>query len=98
MTDRELEIPQDTVNVYVEMNEKDIHLLSSIIKGYDGIGHVRRDWIERDGRRMVKILVPPGFEEEVKRALEHAKNYMPIGKVHIGLQTKRDAIPKALAR
>jgi hypothetical protein len=85
MTFNELEIPQDTVELYVEMNEKDIHLLSSIMKGYDGIAHVRRDWVERGDLRLVKILVPPGFEEEVKRALEHAKNYMPIGKICIGL-------------
>ncbi|MBI1730247.1 DUF4911 domain-containing protein [Candidatus Acetothermia bacterium] len=80
-----MKIPQDTIELYVEMNEKDIHLLSSIIKGYDGIAHVRRDWVERGDLRLVKILVPPGFEEEVKRALEHAKNYMPVGKIQIGL-------------
>ena len=81
MTQNPPDIPSDTITFYVEMSEKDIHFLSSVIKGYDGVAHVRRDFVVRDGLRLVKILVPPGFEEELKAILEHARRYIPIGKV-----------------
>ncbi len=81
MNQKEPVMPTDTITFYVEMDEKDIHFLSSVIKGYDGIAHVRRDWIEQDDIRVVKIFVPPGFEDDVLGILEHAKHYIPIGKI-----------------
>lgn len=73
--------PDNTISYFVEMDEKDIHFLGSVVKGYDGIAHVRRDWIVRDGSRWVKILVPPGFEEDVDHVLEHAREFIRIGRI-----------------
>ena len=71
----------NTINYYVQMDEKDINVLSSIIKGYDGIAHVRRDWIVREGQRWVKIMVPPGFEDEIRSVLKNASNIIQIGAI-----------------
>ena len=71
--------PDNTITYYVQMDEKDIHFLSSVIKGYDGIAHVRRDWIVREGYRWVKIMVPPGFDGEFQDVLDHASKFIRIG-------------------
>lgn len=73
--------PRDTVEIYVEMREKDLNFLETILKGYDGIAHVRRDWFQRGGRRFFKILVPPGLEAEVERVLEGLREYIWIGEI-----------------
>lgn len=74
-------IPRDTLELYVEMRERDIYFLETVFKGYDGIAHVRRDWYMKGGRRFVKIFVPPGLMDEALRVLEHAKRYIPIGEI-----------------
>ncbi len=78
-------IPSDTRAIYVEMRERDIYFLETIVKGYDGIAHVRRDWLARNGRRFVRILVPPGLEGEVLRVLERVKRYIPLGEIRTEL-------------
>ncbi|GEM_PF-1826151 len=79
------EIPRDTLALYVEMRERDIYFLETIVKGYDGIAHVRRDWLMRNGRRFVKILVPPGLMDEVLAILKRARRYIPIGEIRTEL-------------
>lgn len=76
---------QETLEVFVEMAERDIYFLETILAGYDGIGHVRRDWHVRDGRRFVKILVPADFRDDVLRALENARKYVHIGEIRSSL-------------
>lgn len=80
-----VEAPRDTFELYVEMRERDIYFLETIFKGYDGIAHVRRDWHMKDGRRFVKILVPPGLRDEVLCVLERAKRYIPLGEIRTEL-------------
>lgn len=79
------EIPRDTLELYVEMRERDIYFLETIIKGYDGIAHVRRDWLMRNGRRFVKVLVPPGLMDQVLTIIKRAKRYIPIGEIRTEL-------------
>ncbi len=83
--DTSSEPPQDTLDLYVEVHEQDVHFLEMIIKAYDGIAHLRRDWYLRDGHRYFKILVPPDFVEEVKRILENMKKYIEIGEIRTSL-------------
>lgn len=73
--------PQDTVDLFVEMKEKDVHFLEMILKAYDGIAQLRRDWFVREGRRFFKILVPPDLVDEVKRVLENMQKYIEIGEI-----------------
>ena len=79
------EAPQDTVNLFVEMKEKDLHFLEMILKAYDGIAHLRRDWFMQGDRRFFKILVPPDFVEEVKRILDNMRKYIEIGEIRNAL-------------
>lgn len=80
-----VETPQDTVDLFVEMNESDVHFLEMIIKAYDGVAHLRRDWFLREGRRFFKILVPPDLMDEVMRILHNMKKYIQIGEIRTSL-------------
>jgi len=75
----------DTVELYVEMAERDIYFLETIIEAYDGIAQVRRDWHMADGQRYVKILVSPDFWDDVHRVLGNAARHIPIGEVRTSL-------------
>ncbi|OGF53388.1 MAG: hypothetical protein A2Z21_06990 [Candidatus Fraserbacteria bacterium RBG_16_55_9] len=80
-----VEPPEDTVALFVEMNEKDVHFLEMIIIAYDGVAHLRRDWFERDGRRFFKILVSPDLVDELRRILDNTKKYIQIGEIRTSL-------------
>lgn len=73
----------DTLELYVELPEREIHLLDTIVSGYDGIAQVRRDWICHQGRRYCKVLVPPGFLEETRQVLEWARGHLAIGEIRL---------------
>lgn len=68
----------DTIELYVQMPVRDIHFLETIMAGYDGIAHVRRDWHLRHGKRWIKVLVAPDLKAEARQALAHAGRYVPI--------------------
>lgn len=73
--------PRDTVDLYVEMYEKDVYFAETILKGYDGIAHIRRDWFQQDGRLFFQVMVPPGLEEVVREALESMRGSIWIGEI-----------------
>jgi hypothetical protein len=77
--------PEDTIELYVEMEESDICFLETIIKGYDGVAHVCRDWIIKEGKRFVKLLVPPDLVDEVRRILGNISKYIEIGEIRTEL-------------
>jgi len=77
--------PQDTTQLYVEMEERDICFLDTIIKGYDGVAHVRRDWVIREGRRFVRLLVPPDLIDEIRGILKNISRYIKIGEIRTEL-------------
>lgn len=76
---------RDTVELYVQMNERDIYFLETIIDAYDGIAHVRRDWHTADGQRYVKILVAPDFWDDVHRVIANVGQHVPVGNVRTSL-------------
>lgn len=76
---------RDTVDLYVEMAERDIYFLETIMDAYEGIAHVRRDWYMADGQRFVKILVAPDFWDDVQRVMENVARHVPIGEVRSSL-------------
>jgi hypothetical protein len=73
--------PRDTVDLYVEMHEKDVYSVETILKGYDGVAHIRRDWFRRDGRLFFRVMVPPGLENLVREVLESMRGSIWIGKI-----------------
>lgn len=65
----------------VELEERDVHFVSTIIRGYDGIADLRRDYRLIEGKTYFKLLVPPGFRREVEGLLDELRAYAPIGEV-----------------
>jgi uncharacterized protein YabN with tetrapyrrole methylase and pyrophosphatase domain len=65
--------PKDTLEVLVELKESDVYLLDAIIKGYDGLANVRRDYIVHDGKTYFKILVSPDCLADLLRVLNELK-------------------------
>lgn len=76
---------RDTVELYVQMAERDIYFLETIVDAYDGIAHVRRDWYMADGLRYVKVLVAPDFCDDVQRVIANVARHVPIGEVRTSL-------------
>ena len=75
----------DTAELYVQMAERDIYFLETIIDAYDGIAHVRRDWYMANGRRYVKVLVAPDLWDDVQRVIDHVSRHVPVGDVRTSL-------------
>lgn len=73
---------KDTIQLFVELDSKDLHLVATIIQSYDGIANVRRDYRVHNGKTFFKILVPPDFLDETKRVLESLKAYIHIGEMY----------------
>ncbi|MGQ9477103.1 MAG: DUF4911 domain-containing protein [Candidatus Bipolaricaulia bacterium] len=65
----------------VELEEREIHFLGAIIEGYDGIAALSRDYELVDGKTCFRLLVGPGFEEEVEHLLWELRGYARIGEV-----------------
>lgn len=78
-------VKRDSVELYVQMAERDIYFLETIIEAYDGIAQVRRDWHMVDGQRYVKILTSPDFCDDVRRVLNNVARHIPVGEVRSSL-------------
>ena len=77
-----VQVSKDTIQLFVELDAKDVHLVATIMHSYDGIANVRRDYKVHNGKTFFKILVPPDFLDETKRVLESLKPYMHIGEMY----------------
>src|SRR5574337_97962 len=84
---------EETIELYVELPEREIHLLDVIISGYDGIAQVRRDWICDQGCRYCKLLVPSGFLAEAQEVLEELRAHLAIGEIRVRPPDDRRAAP-----
>jgi len=74
---------KDTIQLFVELSSKDVHLIATIMQSYDGIANVRREYRVHNGKTFFKILVPPDFLEETKGVLESLKAYIHIGEMYV---------------
>ncbi|MFQ5796045.1 MAG: hypothetical protein ACE5JP_13495 [Candidatus Bipolaricaulia bacterium] len=75
--------PTDTVDLYVEIDEGNLHFLDTIVSGYDGIANVRRDYRLHHGRTYFRILVSPDFIAEINQVLEQVQDYIEIGEIYM---------------
>jgi len=71
----------------VELEERDVHFVSTIVRGYDGIADLRRDYRLIEGRTFFKLLVPPSFRREVEGLLDELREYASIGEVYEDVST-----------
>ncbi|GEM_PF-1679480 len=67
----------------IELDEHDLHFVDTIIMGYDGLAHLRRDYRLIEGRTFFELIVPEGFLEEVKQLLEElrVRGFARLGEV-----------------
>lgn len=59
--------PADTIDVFVEIDEEDLHFLDTVIKTYDGLANVRREYRKVKEQKQFLILVSPDFLDELLR-------------------------------
>ncbi len=65
----------------IELDERDIYLVDTVLLGYDGIAHLRRDYRLIDNRKFFELLVPCGFLDEVQAVLEELRGHVRLGEV-----------------
>ncbi len=82
--------PEDTISVFVEVDEEDLHFLDSIIKAYDGMANVRREYRKSRGQKQFLILVSPDFLDELKPVLRSLRKHVFIGEIIVERNIKCD--------
>ncbi|MFP4588806.1 MAG: DUF4911 domain-containing protein [Candidatus Acetothermia bacterium] len=73
----------DTLDLFVELDQEDLHFLDDIVKSYDGIANVRREYRPYKGQKQFKILVSPDFLVELKAVLRNLRQYIYIGEITV---------------
>lgn len=75
--------PDDSIELYVELEEEDLHFLDAVIEGYDGIANVRREYREKDGGKEFRILTSPGCLDRTIGIIRDLRRFIFIGKITI---------------
>jgi hypothetical protein len=80
---RALPRPSDAVTMWVETDPDAIHFLDAVFAAGPGVGNVRREYRDEGPRRMFKLFVAPGTEDEAVRTLRAAARFVRVGEVRI---------------
>lgn len=75
--------PEDSVEIYVELEEEDLHLLDAVIEGYDGIANARREYREVGGHKEFRILTSPGYLEKSLEVIRDLRRFIFIGRITV---------------
>jgi len=75
--------PEDSVELYVELEEEDLHFLDAVIEGYDGIANVRREYRVRDGGKEFRILTSPGYLDFTVEIIRDLRRFLFVGKITV---------------
>ncbi len=73
--------PADTVEVYVELEEEDLHFLDAILEGYDGIANVRREYRVVDGDKQFRILTSPSCLDRTLEVIRDLRRFIFVGRI-----------------
>lgn len=73
--------PANTIDVYVEIEEEDVHFLDAIMKSYDGVANVRREYRMVREQKQFRVLVSRDLLEETKEVLRNLRQYIYIGEI-----------------
>ncbi len=79
--------PEGSVELYVEMEECDLHFLDAVIKVYDGVANVRREYRVIDEEKQFLVYTSPGLLDFTVNAIRSLRKYIYIGKIVIGNDT-----------
>lgn len=75
--------PEDSVELYVELEEEDLHFLDAVVEGYDGIANVRREYRVRDGEKEFRILTSPGYLDFAVGIIRDLRRFIFVGKITV---------------
>ncbi len=73
--------PADSVEVYVELEEEDLHFLDAIIEGYDGVANVRREYRVVEGDKQFRILTSPSYLDRVIEIIRDLRRFIFVGRI-----------------
>ncbi|MFW6111560.1 MAG: hypothetical protein ACOC7Z_00920 [Candidatus Bipolaricaulota bacterium] len=75
--------PEDSIELYVELEEEDLHFLDAVVEGYDGIANVRREYRVRDGGKEFRILTSPGYLDSTVSIIRDLRRFIFVGRIKI---------------
>lgn len=75
--------PDDSIEVYVELEEEDLYFLDAVIEGYDGIANVRREYREVEGDKEFRILTSPGCLDRTLDVIRDLRRFIFVGRITV---------------
>lgn len=75
--------PDDSIEVYVELEEEDLYFLDAVIEGYDGIANVRREYREVEGDKEFRILTSPGCLDRTLEVIRDLRRFIFVGRITV---------------
>jgi len=75
--------PVDSIEVYVELEEEDLHFLDAVLEGYDGIANVRREYRVVSGDKEFRILTTPGCLEKTLSVIRDLRRFIFVGSITV---------------
>ena len=75
--------PDDSIEVYVELEEEDLHFLDAVLEGYDGIANVRREYRVVNGYKEFRILTTPGCLEKTLTVIRDLRRFIFVGSITV---------------
>ncbi len=75
--------PEDSIEVYVELEEEDLHFLDAVIEGYDGIANARREYRVVNGRKEFRILTSPGYVDQTVSVIRDLRCFIFVGRIAV---------------
>ncbi len=75
--------PEDSIEVYVELEEEDLHFLDAVIEGYDGIANARREYRVVNGRKEFRILTSPGYVDQTVSVIRDLRRFIFVGRIAV---------------
>ncbi len=75
--------PDDSIEVYVELEEEDLYFLDAVIEGYDGIANVRREYREVEGAKEFRILTSPSCLDRTIEVIRDLRRFIFVGRITV---------------
>jgi len=75
--------PEDSMEVYVELEEEDLHFLDAVIEGYDGIANARREYRVVNGRKEFRVLTSPGYVDLTVSVIRDLRRFIFVGRIAV---------------
>ncbi|MFW6190770.1 MAG: hypothetical protein ACOC49_03895 [Candidatus Bipolaricaulota bacterium] len=75
--------PEDSLEVYAEIEEEDLHYLDAVIEGYDGVANARREYREIRGHKEFRILTSSGYLNKTVEIIRDLRRFIFVGRISV---------------